>query len=198
MTPAPERYSRTAIVLHWLMALGIFAAIGVGLTMKQAHLPPLRLFQLFQLHKSLGVTLLLLAVLRLVWRLTHRPPALPEAMPALERKAAEAGHGLIYLLLFALPLSGWALVSASPLNIPTVLYGAIPWPHLPGFAELADRKAAETLLKTLHDAMAFAFIAVLAGHIGAALRHALKGDVPLGRMGIGRMGIGRARQDSQS
>jgi cytochrome b561 len=187
MQPAPQKYSGIAIGLHWLMALGVFAALGIGLTMKQAHVAPKLMFQLFQLHKSIGVTLLLLVVLRLAWRALRRPPPLPETVPPLERVAAQAGHASIYVFLVALPLTGWAMVSVSPLNIPTVLYGFIPWPHLPWFADIEDRKAAETLLKTIHDTGAFIFIALIAGHIAAALRHALKGDLPLARMGLGRL-----------
>jgi cytochrome b561 len=183
MTPAP-RYSGVAVALHWLSALGVFAALGVGLTMKNAHLAPLRMFQLFQLHKSIGVTVLLLVALRLVWRALRRPPPLPETLAPWAQRAAQAGHGLLYLLLIAVPLTGWIVVSASPLNIPTVLYGAIPWPHLPWFSALEDKKAFEPLLKTAHDTLAFAFIAVILGHVAAALRHAITGDVPLARMGV--------------
>jgi cytochrome b561 len=181
---APDRYDPVAVILHWIMALGIFALIGIGLAMKQGGLPKLRMFQLYQLHKSIGVTILLLAAVRLAWRLAHRPPPLPEAPPALERRAADAVHWLLYVFLFALPLSGWALVSASPLKIPTVLFGTIPWPHIPWLAELPDKAPVAAALQAAHDYGAYALMAVLAGHIGAALRHGLKGDVPLGRMAL--------------
>lgn len=182
--PSIQRYDAVAVVLHWAMALGIFALIGVGLAMKHADLPKMRVFQLFQLHKSIGVVILLLAVLRLAWRLTHRAPPLPETMPALERKAAHAGHVLLYLFLFALPLSGWAYASSSPLNIPTVLFGLVSWPHIPFLADLPDKASIAAAFKLVHDYGAYAFIAVLAIHIGAALRHAFKGDVPLSRMSL--------------
>ncbi len=112
------------------MALGFLALIVIGLSMTHLGFAPMTKFKLYQLHKSIGVTILLLALCRLGWRLTHRPPPLPD-MPPLQRFAAEAGHVLLYALMLALPLTGWALVSASPLNLPTVLYGVIPWPHLP-------------------------------------------------------------------
>jgi len=177
------KYSGVAVVLHWLSAAFVVAAIGVGLYMKNAPLPPKTMFALFQLHKSLGVTALLLLALRLGWRATHRPPPLPDALAAWERSAARVGHALLYLGLIAVPLTGWIVVSASPLNIPTVLYGAIPWPHLPGFATLEDKKGLEPLLKAIHDTSAFIFIALILGHVAAALRHARTGDVPLARMG---------------
>ena len=142
--PQPgERYSSFAISLHWIMALGVFALIAIGLTMKHVALPPMRLFQLYQLHKSIGVVILLATVLRLGWRLMRPPPALPASMPPLEQKAARGGHVLLYLFLFGLPLTGWALVSVARLNIPTVLFGVVPWPHLPVLSTLPDKAPAE-------------------------------------------------------
>ena len=107
------RYDAVAIGLHWLIALGILALIAIGLTMTRMDLGPMAKFQLYQLHKSIGITVLLAAMLRVLWRLTHRPPALPDAMPRLERKAAKGAHAALYAFLFFLPLTGWALVSAS-------------------------------------------------------------------------------------
>lgn len=184
MLKPSDRYDAVAVVLHWTMALGVFVLIGIGLVMKHADLPKIRVFHLFQLHKSIGVVILLLAVARLAWRLAHRAPPLPAAMPAWEKKAAHAGHGLLYVFLLGLPLSGWAMVSASPLNIPTVLFGLVSWPHLPFLAELPDKAPVAHALTAVHDYGAYALIAVLAAHIGAALRHALKGDVLLSRMSL--------------
>lgn len=182
--PSSDRYDAVAVVLHWAMALGIFALIGVGLAMKHADLPKMRVFQLYQLHKSIGVAILALAAVRLVWRLTHRPPPLPAEIPPLEQKAAHAGHILLYAFLLGMPLTGWATVSASPLNIPTVLFGIVPWPHIPWLADLTDKAPVEAVLKMLHDYGAFALIAIVIGHIGAALRHAVKGDASLSRMSL--------------
>jgi cytochrome b561 len=184
LKPSPLRYDAVAVVLHWAMALGVFALLGLGLAMKHADLPKLRVFELYQLHKSIGVTILLLAALRLAWRLTHRAPPLPDAMPALERKAAHGGHALLYALLLALPLTGWAYVSAAPFNVPTVIFGVLPWPHLGFLAEWPDKAPVAAALKAAHQYGAYALIALLVAHIGAALRHAVKGDVPLSRMSL--------------
>jgi len=110
-------------------------------------------------------------LLRVVWRFTHRPPALPAEMPVLERRAAEGTHIALYAFMLALPLTGWALVSVSPYNIPTVLYGLIPWPDLPVLSTLADKQTADTVMSFIHSRLAFILIVVLAVHIGAALRH---------------------------
>jgi cytochrome b561 len=167
----PSRYTLVAIILHWVMALGILALAGIGLAMTHLKLDPLRLFQLYQLHKSIGITILLAAILRLAWRLTHRPPALPASMTPFARKLAEGSHLLLYFSLFALPLTGWALVSASVLDIPTVLYGVVPWPHLPILSTLDNKKPVEDALKLVHAYGAWALIALVAGHAGAALHH---------------------------
>jgi cytochrome b561 len=128
-------------------------------------------FRLYQLHKSIGITVLFAAVLRVLWRMTHRPPPLPETMPVLERKAAEGAHLAFYAFLLLLPLTGWALVSASPYNIPTVLYGTVPWPHLPVLRTLEDKAPVEHVLKIVHGKGAWLLIALVLVHAGAALRH---------------------------
>lgn len=182
-----RRYSAVAILLHWASALAALVLIGLGLTMTHAALAPLRQFQLYQWHKSVGVTVLALTVLRLLWRLTHRPPPHPVGMQARERRAAAVAHHLLYLLLVGLPLTGWAVVSLSPFNIPTVLYGLVPWPHLPLAAHVPDPAAAEGLLKQVHALGAWFLAALLAVHVAAALRHhfLLRDDV-LRRMLPGR------------
>ncbi|MCI4679708.1 cytochrome b [Rhodoblastus acidophilus] len=182
--PSPERYSAVAVVLHWAMALGIFALIGIGLTMKHGNIPKAQVVQLFQLHKSIGILILLLVIVRLAWRLVQAPPALPSVLPALERKAAHAGHAALYFFMLALPLSGWALVTTSRFNIPTVLFGLVVWPPMPFLADSADKAAIHEVMEAFHKYGAYVLIAVLAVHIGAALRHAVKGDAPLSRMSL--------------
>jgi cytochrome b561 len=173
-TTAPvARYSAVAIVLHWLIALGIIALLAMGLVMTQVKLTPAVLFPLYQLHKSIGITVLFLVLLRVIWRLTHRPPPLPATMPAPERAASSVVHLLLYGLMLYMPLTGWAVASASPLNIPTVLYGLVPWPHLPILSGLTNKKPVEAVLETVHAWGAWVVIAVVALHIAAALRHHL-------------------------
>jgi cytochrome b561 len=181
---AREHYDAVAVVLHWTMALGIFVLIGLGLAMKHAGLPKARVIQLFQLHKSIGIVVLLLAVARLAWRLVRSAPPLPDALPALERQAAHAGHAVLYVLMLALPLTGWAVVSTAPLNIPTVLFGRVPWPDIWFLAELPNKAPAFAVAQALHKYGAYALIAVVAVHVAAALRHAVKGDVPFSRMSL--------------
>ena len=166
-----NRYTTVAIALHWLIAVAIATIVTIGLVMTHVKLTPFMQFRLYQLHKSIGITILVLVVLRLAWRLTHRPPPLPATMPKLEKQAAEGTHVLLYLFMLGMPLIGWALVSSSPLNIPTVLYGVIPWPHLPILPMLANKAAVEAVLKVVHAYGAFVLIALVLLHVAAALRH---------------------------
>lgn len=182
--PSSNRYDAVAAVLHWTMALGIFALIGVGLVMKHADITKLHMFQLYQLHKSIGVVMLWLIAVRIVWRLTHRAPPLPDSIPPLERQAAHVGHWALYALMLVVPLLGWGVVSAATLNIPTVLFGVVPWPHLPFLDTLPDKAAVESVLKLAHAWGAYLLIVLVLGHIAAAIRHAVKGDAPLTRMAL--------------
>lgn len=173
------RYDPVAIALHWVIAAGILALIGMGLVMDHLKLPPMQVFKLYQLHKSIGITTMLAVGLRIVWRAFHTPPALPSGMPDAERRAAHGVHWLLYGLQVLLPVSGWALVSASVFNIPTVLFGVVPWPHLPVLATLHDKAPVEAALKTLHHWSAWILTAIIALHAAAALRHhfVLKDDI---------------------
>jgi cytochrome b561 len=171
MVQARRRFTIVAIVLHWLIGIGIFALLAIGLIMIHADITLATKFQLFQLHKSIGITVLFLAVLRLGWRLFHVPPPLPETMPALEKKAAAGAHHLLYLAMIGLPVTGWAVVSVAPLNIPTVLYGLVHWPHIPFLANMHDKASVSAVVTAVHTYGAWALIVVVILHVAAALRH---------------------------
>ena len=178
-----KRYSTVAIVLHWLLALVVLAMFAVGIYMTDLPFSPQRL-KLYNWHKWAGVTFLALTLLRLVWRMTHRPPALPLAvtrtMPGWQHRAYHATHHLMYLLFFAVPLVGWAYSSAA--GFPIVWFGQIPLPDLlPVNKELAE------LIKPLHKYLALALMALAGLHIAAAIKHQLVDrDGLLGRMLPGR------------
>jgi cytochrome b561 len=156
-------YTATAKALHWAMAVLIFAMLGLGFYMTSLALSPTKL-QLYAWHKWAGVTVFVLVALRLAWRITHRPPALPAHMAAIERLAAQAGHLLLYVLMFAIPLTGWLMSSAK--GFQTVWFGVLPLPDL-----LAKDKALGDLLQTVHLSLNVLLIVVLLGHIGASLKH---------------------------
>ncbi len=179
----PERYNTVSILLHWLVAIGVAAQIAMGLSMTHFSLSTGRRFELYQLHKSIGITVLALVLVRVGWRATHPPPSLPDATPLAERRLAHGAHLLLYALLVGMPLTGWAVVSASPFNIPTVLYGVLPWPHLPVLPFLHNKKAVEAVLSAIHAYGGWFLTGLVGLHAAAALRHHLVlGDNVLWRM----------------
>jgi cytochrome b561 len=178
------RYSTIAILLHWTIAATIVAQLAIGLWMVRA----IRLagsqavaFHAYQWHKSIGLTILVLSLLRLCWRLANPPPPLPTTMTKLQRKAANTLHVLFYVLMLGTPLVGWFMVSASPLGLPTMVFGLFEWPHVPWLAGIGG--GIEAALKTAHRSMGYAFIVLLVLHVAAALKHHLRDrDEVLARM----------------
>lgn len=161
-TPSAH-YDATAKLLHWLMALMIFGLLGLGFYMQDLPLSPQKL-QIYSWHKWAGVTVFFLALLRLVWRATHQPPALPGHMSTLERWGAKLGHFALYALMVAIPLSGWLMSSAK--GIQTVWFGVLPLPDL-----LEKNKEIGNALQTLHAVLNLTLIAVLLAHVAGALKH---------------------------
>jgi cytochrome b561/polyisoprenoid-binding protein YceI len=120
-------------------------------------------FTLFQLHKSVGITILLLTLARLAWRLTHRPPAAVEG--GFQGFLAKAVHTLLYAFMIAAPLTGWVVVSTSRIEVPTLLFGVVPWPHLP------VSRALHGIAEEGHELLAWVGIALVLLHVAGALRH---------------------------
>ncbi|PWR20030.1 cytochrome b [Zavarzinia compransoris] len=170
MAIRPERYSSVAIILHWVMAVAFVLMLASGFVMAYGDLSQSLKFRMFQWHKSLGVLLLLAFVLRLGWRLFHRPPAFPASVTGLALAAAKGGHLALYALMILLPLSGWVMVSASVYGLPTIVFGWFEWPHLPG---LAGDEGASDGAKTAHLVLALLFAATIAGHVLAVIKHYL-------------------------
>jgi len=177
-TPASHRYTIVAILLHWLMALLIVWQIWVGIWMSGAIEDPATqaaAYDAFQFHKSLGLTLLVLAVLRLLWRLTHRFPPLPAHLPAWQQVAARLSHILLYAFIVLIPLTGWLYVSTGwnsamgmAFQVPTIWFGLFEWPHIPG---IEGSSALADVAIEMHQVMAFALIGLLVVHVAAALKH---------------------------
>ena len=179
MISASPTYSRTSILLHWVLAVAIIVSFSVGLYMTGLTMSPTRL-KLYNWHKWAGVVILTLSALRLLWRLTHTPPPLPKQMPSWQRTASQVTHVALYLLFFAVPLSGWAYSSAA--GFPIVLFGVLP---LPDWVP-KDRALAE-LIKPFHHYLAYALAASVALHVLAAVKHQfIDRDRLLARMGVGR------------
>jgi len=167
-----KRYTSIAISLHWLIAILVIGLIAIGKYMNELEETDHLRFVLIQWHKSFGILVLLLVLLRIVWRITHRPPRLSSSISAWERIAASTTHLFFYLLMVVIPVSGWVMVSASPLNLATELFGAIPWPHLPleASALLADKEAISERSVQAHHFLANGLLVLVLLHIAAALR----------------------------
>jgi len=155
-------YSRTATALHWLITLLIAAGFTLGATMADLPVSP-RKVHLFAYHKWIGITVLGLVCVRLIWRLTHRPPP-DEPMPAWQRVVAHATHWLLYLLMIATPLCGWLYSSAA--GYPVVYLKIWQLPDL-----VAKNEALAKVLVEVHGFLAWTLLWVVVLHAAAALKH---------------------------
>ena len=177
-------YSAVAIVLHWLIAALLIA--NIGLAWYFTHLPKLQQFGPASLHKSFGITVLLLTLVRIGWRFTSPPPPLPDSLRPWETWAAKATHVLFYVIMLGMPLSGWAMTSASPLIRlhPTVLYGLLQWPAIPfGHVDRDTLDALRKLFGRTHAILAWVAYFTIALHVLAALKHQfIDRDDVMGRM----------------
>ncbi|AKH43685.1 cytochrome b561/polyisoprenoid-binding protein YceI [Altererythrobacter atlanticus] len=156
-----KRYSSGAIILHWLIAFALAFEIALGFSMPRGT----EGFALFQLHKSVGITILALTVLRILWRFTHqRPPAVEKGVTHLLANAVHIGF---YAFMLLAPLTGWAIVSTSDIVVPTMLYGTVPLPHLPLPAGINEA------VEETHELLAWVAIALFVLHVAGAIRHEL-------------------------
>ena len=166
ITNTATRYGWAMIILHWLIGVIFIGQFVLGFVMVRIE-SQRTAFELIQLHKSFGFLLLGLIILRIAWRLGNAAPALPGSVGTLERRTAPLAHFALYAFQVALPLSGWALVSVSTLEIPTMPFDLFVMPNLP----LAESDASESFWTSAHWYLAYAGIALVALHIAAALRH---------------------------
>jgi cytochrome b561 len=183
------RYGNVAMALHWLIALLAIGNLCSGLTFAElmSHDNPWR-FTIIQTHKSIGLTILVLSVIRLIWRLMNPVPPLPLEMSTLLKFVARLTHYLFYFLIIAIPLAGWLLVSASPSGIPTMYFGLFAWPNLPFFDGLArpERAHYAHTFAAAHSYMAFLTIALVLLHVAGALYHQfIRHDNVMRRMWFG-------------
>ncbi len=171
MDRSSERYSSVAITLHWLIAIAIVGMIIGGMYMTGLEDGAPGQYFLFQLHKSIGITILLLTVSRIIWRVMNPPPPLPDEMNGLEKTASHLVHLGFYGMMVLLPLTGWLYTSISvDLDVPTVLFGVVSWPDIP-FVDGLKTEATSDAVETTHDLLAKLTLALLALHVAGALKH---------------------------
>ncbi|WP_395645476.1 cytochrome b/b6 domain-containing protein [Terricaulis sp.] len=181
MPATAQRYTAIAIVLHWAIAAAILYMLPLGFWMHEAVEHGVDGgYAAYQLHKSLGLTILALSLIRLGWRLTNSPPPLPAHMPAWEKVVAKATHWLFYVLIIAMPLSGWLFSSANwslhddqPLNVSTKWFGLFTIPSLFGLSSASNdvRSAAAQASGWTHLTLAWTMIGLAGLHVAAALKH---------------------------
>jgi cytochrome b561 len=169
------RYNAVAMTLHWLIAALLIANIAIAWYFNSLHgiakVPPT------QLHKSIGITVLILSLARLAWRVASPPPALPRTLARWERLAAGTVYGLFYVVMIGMPLSGWAMVSASQLIhvFPIRLFGLVPWPAIGPLTTLPPgaMHQAHDNFAIIHGLLAKLAYALIVLHVAAALHHQL-------------------------
>ena len=179
MSYPKTRYSTVAILLHWVIAAALLFQVVIGSAMEGPR--DATRFSIFQLHKSVGIAILLLTLVRIGWRIVNPPPPLSETLKPWERTLARSTHRAFYALLLALPLSGWLIVSTSKIAVPTRLFGVIGWPHIP--VPDAFRRSVHEASELGHEVLVWGAFALVALHVAGALKHHfIDSDAELDRM----------------
>lgn len=163
LTNTSLRYGLVAILFHWLMAVMMIALVVIGLWMTRMPISLLKL-KLFGWHKEYGMLILFLVMLRIVWRIGNIVPLLPSTLPRWQKCAAHLVHWLFYILMIALPITGWLLTSAS--GLPVSLFGFVVLPDL-----VSSNESLRLLLIMIHQWLSYLLIFIFFAHVGAALKH---------------------------
>jgi cytochrome b561 len=168
-----ERYGSVAMSLHWLIAAAVIANLAVGLYMADLPRADPNKFELIALHKSIGLTVLTLSVLRVLWRLVNPVPPPPAGLSPMLRIAGRALHHLLYFLIIAIPLAGWLFVSVGSMGHPTPVFGLFGWPSFPILTDMSRSVGHpyREVFQTAHVWLAWSAIALIPLHVGAALYH---------------------------
>jgi cytochrome b561 len=162
MSAQQTRFTLLSRLLHWLMALMVLTMLFIGTGMAASVSERYRF--LIAVHRPLGLAVLILVAIRLINRLINPPPPLPASLPPWQRVAAKGSHGLLYALMFIMPLLGWGMLSAAP--YPVVIYGSLRLPPI-----LPQNPLLYSWLRELHGDFAYLLFAVFLAHLGAALMH---------------------------
>lgn len=158
-----DRYGLVAIVFHWVIAVLILGMLALGLYMSDLAISPAKL-KFYGWHKEYGILILMLAVLRILWRMLNCIPALPDSLAFFQKIAARFAHYAFYFFLFAMPLTGWMMSSAA--GVPVSFFGLFVLPDL-----VSANKGLSQLLANIHGWMAYALMALIVLHVVAALQH---------------------------
>jgi cytochrome b561 len=168
-----QRYGSVAMSLHWLIAAAVIVNLAVGLYMADLPRGDPNKFELIAWHKSIGLTVLTLSVLRVLWRLVNPVPPPPAGLSSVLKFAGRALHFLLYFLIVAIPLAGWLLVSVGSMGHPTPVFGLFGWPSFPILADMSRSVGHpyREVFDTTHVWLAWSAIVLIPLHVGAALYH---------------------------
>ena len=164
-TVSADRYSRGAVILHWLIA--VLIVLNYVAAWVSEDMPKEDKMQVMANHKAIGITILLLTVLRIVWRLTHKAPPLIESLKAWEAAMARVTHAALYFLMLAVPVAGWGLHSAFSKGAPVGIFGLFGFPALP----VGSDKPTIGMFHELHEVFATLMLLLVVLHVLAALKH---------------------------
>lgn len=166
-----HRYTSVAIALHWVIALAIIAMMAGGWYMTDLPDGHPDQYALYQMHKSIGITILILTLARIGWRVLNPPPAEPDSLKSWEKQSSHAAHVCFYGLMLALPLTGWFYSSVSTnLQVPTVLYGLVSWPNVP-LSDALRTDAVSDVANSAHSVLSWVAVLLLVVHVAGALKH---------------------------
>jgi cytochrome b561 len=192
-SPIGDRYTRTAIIFHWVIAVMVIANITLAWTFKTWDDRPWTQ-AVTNTHKTFGITVLGLALMRLLWRIGHRPPPFSPAIPHWQVVAARTGHAALYFMILAMPLSGWIYDSAweYAADVPIDVFGLFEMPRIPWIADMPNGPRKEQLdfiAGKVHVWLSYLLYALLAAHLVGAIKHQWFDRVPtLERMAFRRAG----------
>ena len=176
-----ERYTRIAIVFHWVIAVFVVANIALAWTFKIWDDRPWTQ-SVTNTHKTIGITVLGLALMRLLWRIAHRPPPLSPAIPRWQAVAARTGHAALYFLIIAMPLSGWIYDSAweYAADVPIDFFGLFEMPRIAWVADMpaGPKKEVDELFHHVHEWLSYLLYVLLAAHLAGALKHQYFDRIP--------------------
>lgn len=176
-----ERYTRIAIVFHWVIAAFVVTNIALAWTFKMWDDRPWTQ-SVTNTHKTIGITVLGLALMRLLWRIAHRPPPLSPAIPRWQAVAARTGHAALYFLIIAMPLSGWIYDSAweYAADVPIDFFGLFEMPRIAWVADMpaGPKKEVDELFHHVHEWLSYLLYVMLAAHLAGALKHQYFDRIP--------------------
>lgn len=181
MQEVDNKYSKTAIYLHWIIA--ILMIFNVILGWSAELLPEANIRFAIDTHKSIGISVLGLVLMRVLWRFSHQPPPLPHSFQSWESTLAKLGHSALYLLMLALPISGWLHDSAwkDAATHPMQLFYIIPWPRISTIEHLAPafKEELHSIFGAVHEWLGWVLVALFILHIAAVLKHSLLDKQPV-------------------